>query len=217
VSGKPISARPVVCAVMVVLVLRLLAWGQQVGLAGDGAFLNQTIPTMTPTPPPVTPSVTPSVTAPTSVVVPTSAQRTRTPSPVPSGTPLPATETSSPGPTQPISTATPSPTDPEVTGTPGATLPPAENATPSPETTVGLPTPGLGEASAAPPPISETPGEAAIPTGIEAPTTLPPWTPALGGTATASGSSCLWPVAGLLMVLVGALLLAWRSRQARKR
>jgi len=80
-----------------------------------------------------------------------------------------------------------------------------------------LPTPAVGEASATPPPVPVAPGQAASPTAIQAQPTLPPWAPTLGGTATASGASCLWPVAGLSMVVLGTVLLGWRSRQNKKR
>jgi hypothetical protein len=127
-----------------------------------------------------------------------------------------ATETPSPILTQPVLTAIPSPTSAEATVTPDATLSPAANSTPSPGATVDLPTPGVGEPSATPLLTSEGPGPAASKTAMQAQPTLPPWTPALGGTAAASGSSCIWPVAGLLLVVLGALLLVWRSRQVVK-
>ncbi|MBN1136044.1 MAG: hypothetical protein JXM73_05640 [Anaerolineae bacterium] len=208
-NDKPISARPLVLAAVIVLVLRLLAGRAPVGLAGDGYLLNQTVPTFTPTPSPVTPS-------PTSVIGPTSAPRTPTPKPGVSATPMTATQTPLPGLTQPGLTATPSPTGSEVAVTPDATLLPPENATPSPEASADLPTPGVGEPGATPLPTPEAPGPAASPTGMQAQSTLPPWTPAVGGTGTASGSSCIWPVAGLLLIVVGALLLVWRGRQNKR-
>ena len=216
-NDRLISARPLVFAVAIVLVLRLLALHAPVGLAGEGQSLNQTIPTMTPTPLPVTPSATPSVLPPTSVTEPTSSRRTPTPGPISSATPAPATPTSSPGPTQLALTATQPPTSPEATLALGATLPPPSNTPPLPEVTMELPTPAVGEASATPPPVSVAPGQAASPTAIQAQPTLPPWTPGLAGTAAASGASCLWPVAGLSMVVLGTVLLGWRSRQNKKR
>ncbi len=222
-NDKPISARPLAFAVVIVLVLRLLALGAPVGLAEESFFQNQTIPTFTPTPLPVTPSVTPSVSVipPTSVTDLPPVSRTPTPEPASSATPAPATETPSPIPTQPGLTATPSPTGPEATATPatvtpGATLTPPGNTPPSAEATVDLPTPGVGEPSVTPLPASEAPGPAASPTAMQVQPTLPPWTPALGGTSTASGSSCIWPVTGLLLVVLGALLLAWRGRRTWK-
>jgi hypothetical protein len=230
VSTKPISVRPYAFAVVIVLVLRLLAARAPVGIADDGYSLNQTVPTFTPTPAPVTPSATPSVPPPTSVTDSPPASRTPTPGPASSATPVLATETPSPTATQPGSTATPSPTSREATMTPGATLTPQGDGTSSPEATVDVPTPGVGEPSATPLPTpglggpsvtplpaSQGPGPAVSPTGMQFQPTLPPWTPALGGTAAASGSSCLWPVAGLLLVVLGAALLVWRGRLDRKK
>ncbi len=214
-NDEPISARPLVFAVVIVLVLWLLALGAPAGLAEGGTVQNQTVPTFTPTPAPVTPSPTPSVLTPTRATGLPRASRTPTPEPGSSATPVPPPATPSPAFTPPVSTATPSQTGPE-TPPPGATLHPAANATPSPEATVGPPAPGDEEPSAAPLSTSEASEPAAGPTEAEALPTLPPWTPAMSKTALASSSSCLWPVAGLLLVALGVPLLVWRGRQPRK-
>jgi len=117
VNDKPISARPLAFAVVLVFLLRLLAGGAPAGLAKETAVQNQTVPTFTPTPSPVTPSPTPPALTPTRATDLPRASRTPTSEPASSATPVPVTETPSPLPTQPALTVAPPPAGPEATAT----------------------------------------------------------------------------------------------------
>jgi hypothetical protein len=189
-ADRPTGIRAFGLAILAVCALRLLAWGAPAEVANAGISSNQTVPTFTPTPGP-----------PTAVTdLPTS---TPTTAPGPTLAPTPDLE-----PTSVVAS-------PEATAVPGTVLPPTGSRLPEPGgatalatsqpdavlTATAIPQGGVGptvSSTAAP----ASPGQA----------TVPAWTPAVVGGGSAPGLSCLWPAIGLLLVLIGLGLLAWRRR-----
>ena len=200
-NDRPPGPRVLVMVVLLVLVVRLLAWTASADSISLQPALNQTVPTRTPTSPPQTPG--PSPTRPADS---TPGGRTRTPGPTEEAPLLTPGQTPS---------ATFGPGSPELTEAVPPTTAEATALTASPPATAATAlAPDIGTPG---PPDEPLP---ALATAVLLPAATGPVAtalPAVSAEAAVGGASCLWPIIGLLLVAAGVVLLLRMSSNRRER